>query len=84
MSSISPVKPRKGHLTKEQYMELEKLFDNCPGDCDMCDKLKHCEMTFACLCNLRRATHNIAPGTIGYLRTQISRIFEVEESKLCL
>jgi len=78
------IKPRKGKITKEQYLELVELFDTCPGDCDMCSKLKHCEITFACLCNLRRATHHIAPGTIPYLRMQLSRLFGKKEAELCL
>lgn len=78
------IKLRKGTITEDQYDTMEKLFDNCPGDCDMCGKLKICEQTFACLCNLRRATHHIAPGTINYLKWQLSNLFNIKESELCL
>ena len=85
MSTVTEIKQRKGAITEDQYKKLERLFDNCPDDCDICTKSNYCTQLFCHLCDLRRAVFMFQkPKSYDWLKRGLINLFGVKEADLCL
>ena len=81
---IAKKKYRQITITEDQYKKLKRHFDECCEDCDMCDKLRRCEIAHSVLYTLYEGVFYAKPGTIPWLKKELYSLFGLKEKELCL
>jgi len=81
---IAKKKYKQITITEDQYKRLKRLFHECREDCDMCDKLRRCEIAYGVLSTLHDGVFYTKTGTVSWLKRELHCIFGIKEVELCL